>query len=119
MKAKVQNKYIHNDGENVYLDLHVYHVFHQSSQLFLKSYEGGYHIGRVTMLGKCSPPKGRHHYLFLGHLKSELASAHVECYMKFSLWKQIRDQVKCKHSPKREKARSQRDIKEIFHSTEK
>ena len=117
VKAKVQNKYIHNDGMNVYLDLHVYHVFHQSLQLFLKSYEGGYYIGRVKMLGKCSPPKGRHHYLFLGEITPQFMSAEVQCYLKFGLWKRIRDQVKCNKSKRKEIGHSPQSIKDVFYAT--
>ena len=118
MKAKVQNKFLHNDGMTVFLDLHVYHLYHQSSQVFLKSYEGGYRIGRVAMDGKCSPPKGRHHYLFLGHIRPRGLSAKVDCYLKFGLWKRIRDQIKCKGSKARKKDNSVHDIKDVFYATE-
>jgi len=117
VKAKVQNKYIHNDGMNVYLDLHVYHVFHQSLQLFLKSYEGGYYIGCVKMLGKCSPPKGRHHYLFLGEIDPQSTSANVECYLKFGLWKRIKDQIKCHKSKRKVVKHSPLNIKDVFYAT--
>lgn len=122
VKAKVENKYIDNDGEHVFMGLHVYHIFRQSKAIFSKSREGRYHIGTVRMLGKCSPPKGRHHYIFFGSMKDETEArdpetAFVACYLKFKLWRQLQNQIKCTHG-KDERVEVPRDIREVFYSTE-
>ena len=119
VKAKIQNKYLHNDGQNVYLDLHVYHIYRQLEGIFLRVSEGSYHIGRVRMLGKCSPQKGRHHYIFLGKKEKDTKDAQVECYMKFSLWKMIKHQIKCSGSRRRSGVSASKDIKDVYYQSKR
>ena len=74
------------------------------------------------MLGKCSPPKGRHHYVFFGSRNSEIEAkdpeiAFVACYLKFNLWRQLQNRIKCTHD-KDTRVEVARDIREVFYSTE-
>ncbi|XP_065065844.1 meteorin-like protein [Rhopilema esculentum] len=119
VKAKIQNKYLHNDGQHVFLDLHVYHIYRQLEGIFLRVSEGSYHIGRVRMIGKCSPPKGRHHYIFLGKKGRGTKDAQVGCYMKFSLWKMIKHQIKCSGSRRRRGVSASKDIKDVYYQSKR